>query len=101
MLNSKREGELIRLAAAKCTLGSSPDCTLRLQAAGVQPVHCLILRGPRQTIVRRWSDQTRLNDRPFADAPLKVGDRLAIGPFELEVMNGTAPSVPLPGAEAP
>ena len=88
--NTAREGQLIRLEAAKCTVGSAADCTLRLQAEGVQPVHCLILRGPHRTIVRRWSKHTRLNDQPFGDAPLNIGDHLAIGPLDFEVLEGAA-----------
>ena len=80
---------MIRLASTKCTIGSDVGCTLRLRAPGVDPLHCLILRGPRQTVIRRWSAATRLNDREFVDAPLNVGDRLGIGPLELEVVQGT------------
>ena len=84
--NTIHEGRLVRLSAGKCTIGSARDCTLRLRADGVAPTHCLILRGRRHTVVRRWAEDTRLNDRSFDDARLEVGDRLGIGPLELEVV---------------
>src|SRR5882672_5352172 len=71
-----QDQQIIHLAAAKCTIGSGPRCTLRLRADGVSPMHCLILRGAEQTIVRRWSADTRLNGRAFTDAPLVPGDLL-------------------------
>ena len=43
-----RDGQIVRLRAAKCTVGSGPQCTLRLRARGVGPLHCLIVRGPRR-----------------------------------------------------
>jgi hypothetical protein len=49
-------------------------------------LHCLILRGARGTVARCWSGGTRLNGERFADARLSAGDRLAIGPIELEVI---------------
>jgi hypothetical protein len=83
---SSRDGQLIRLRSDKCTIGSAPRCTLRLRSRFVGPLHCLILRGPGGTIVRRWSDDTRLNGRTFQDVGLKPGDRLGIGNVELEVV---------------
>jgi hypothetical protein len=86
------EGQIVRLKSAKCTIGSGHNCTLRLRACGVAPVHCLLLRGRKGTVARCWSADTRLNDRSFTDALLSSGDRLSIGPIELEVMGlGAAP----------
>jgi hypothetical protein len=88
--------KVIRTAAVKCTVGSAPSCTIRLPRAGVEPVHCVILRGNRQTLVRCWSEQTRLNGQRFTEAPLVLGDRLGVGPIELEVVSdNTSQSTPL------
>ncbi len=84
--NGLRDGQTVRLRSTKCTIGGGAACTLRLRARGVAPLHCLILRGPTSTIVRRWAPDTRLNDRAFTDSPLSPGDRLSIGPIELEVV---------------
>ena len=67
---------------------------MRLLARGVQPLHCLILRGRDATVVRRWGPDTRLNGQAFSDARLSPGDRLTIGPIELEVLQTTASTPP-------
>jgi len=85
--NSAHRGQTVRLKSSKCTIGSGPGCTLRLCTQGVAPLHCLIVRGPAATVVRRWSADTRLNAQSFADAALRTGDRLSIGPVELEVLS--------------
>jgi predicted lipid-binding transport protein (Tim44 family) len=96
---SSRDGQIVRLRSRKCTVGSGPRCTLRLDARGVRPLHCLIIRGEKATVIRRWSGDTRLNGRTFADAELSPGDRLGIGPIELEVLDCTerfdVPPIPL------
>ena len=86
-----RRGQIVRLRAQKCTIGSSRNCTLRLAARGVQPVHCLIVRGQTATVIRCWAADTRINGRSFTDANLNVGDRLTIGPIEFEVLHTASP----------
>jgi hypothetical protein len=86
IIGSSHDGQIVRLAAAKCTIGSAVGCTLRLRAGGVRSVHCLILRGSTGTVARSWAPNTRLNGQPFRDAPLVPGDRLSIGPIELAVL---------------
>ena len=83
-----QDGRLVRLNGVKCSIGSDSQCTLRLRAAGVSPFHCLIVRGPERTIVRRWSEDTRLNGEPFTAAMLHVGDHLTVGSVEFEVVDG-------------
>lgn len=92
MTNGPQAGRIVRLSAAKCSIGSSPDCTLRLRGAGIEPVHCMIVRGARQTVVRRWSHDTRVNDRHFDDVGLRDGDRLAVGPIEFQVVKVPGPA---------
>ena len=87
---TRRNGQEVRLAGSRCTVGSAPGSTLRLVAAGVGPRHCLLLRGARGTIVRRLGADTRLNGRAFDDAPLVNGDVLGIGPLEFEVVSAAA-----------
>lgn len=102
---TSRHGQIVRLQSEKCTLGSGPSCTLRLRARGVGPLHCLIVRGPSATVVRRWHPDTRLNGHAFNEALLSPGDRLSVGPLEFEVLEAllasessdarsTAPSEP-------
>lgn len=84
--NGQQAGAVFPIDVQKCTLGADDGCTLRLDHAGVRPLHCLILRGAAETVVRRWSPDTRLNGRDFTDAPLRTGDRLSLGPLDLEVV---------------
>ena len=82
----QRDGQVIRVNVSKCTIGSAPDATLRLVCPGVQPIHCLILRGSGGTAIRRMSPDTFLNRQPFTDARLQPGDCLRVGPIEFEVL---------------
>src|SRR5688500_4214631 len=85
-----QNGRLVRLRGANCTVGSDNQCTLRLRAAGVSPLHCLILRGNDRTIVRSLSGVTRINGQDISEANLELGDRLMIGTIEFEVVDGLA-----------
>ncbi|MCE9603911.1 MAG: FHA domain-containing protein [Planctomycetia bacterium] len=85
-------GRTIRLSSPKCTIGSAPNCTLRLRGKGIEPVHCVVLHGSRQTVVRRWASDTFINDHRFEDQTLRAGDRLAIGALEFQVVS-------LPGSQ--
>lgn len=97
---TSRHGQIIRLRSEKCTLGASANCTLRLRARGVRPVHCLIVRGRAASVVRCWHPDTRLNGRAFSEAILAPGDRLGVGPIEFEVLGGLRLEDP-PGQAAP
>ena len=91
---SARDGQLVRLQSPKCTIGSGPNCTLRLRADNIGAVHCLILRGPSRTLVRRWLPDTRLNGRNFSESVLQAGDRLSIGAIDLEVVETAQAGLP-------
>ena len=91
---TERDGQLVRLQSPKCMIGSGPNCTLRLRADSVDPAHCMVVRGPDRTIVRRWSADTRLNGRAFSESPTQAGDRLSIGRLELEVVETGQPETP-------
>lgn len=75
----------IVLSAGEITLGSASDCAVRLDVAGVQPLHC-VLQNTRQRIsVRALDHRTWHNNLPITEGWLKSGDRLAIGPVEFRV----------------
>ncbi len=101
VLGSSRDGQLLRVRSNKCTIGARNDCTIRLRARGVRPMHCLIVRGGSHTLVRRWDSDTRLNGQGFSSAFLKIGDRLSIGPVELEVVTSGSPSADDSGDSEP
>lgn len=85
-LRLQADGQLLELPLGKTTIGSSPRCNLRIPQPGVQPLHCLIVRGPEGLSVRRWAADSQLNGLPFDDAPLSAGDRLVLGGVELELV---------------
>jgi hypothetical protein len=87
----EHNGRTIRITSSKCTVGSARGCTFRLQAAGVRPVHCWILRGARTTLLQAWSADVQLNGAAVREAALRPGDRLQIGPIEFEVLTGSPP----------
>ncbi|MBU4271540.1 MAG: hypothetical protein KKA28_06730 [Planctomycetes bacterium] len=90
-----RDGRIVRLKSHKCTIGAGKHCSLRLRAPGVAPLHCLVVRGRAGAVVRRWAADTLLNHQAFDDAPLSPGDRLSVGPVELEVLGvGADPQQP-------
>ncbi|MGI8982297.1 MAG: FHA domain-containing protein [Pirellulaceae bacterium] len=82
----EHHGRILRIVAAKCSIGSAPGCTLRLRRSDIEPLHCLILSGRNGTIIRRNSPRTYLNGGPFEDAVLHAGDMLRVGSIELEVV---------------
>ena len=85
-LRVRSDGQLLEVPLGKTMVGSSPRCNLRLQQPGIQPVHCLIVRGDDGLSVRRWASDTQLNGLAFDEAPLKSGDCLALGGVELELV---------------
>src|SRR4051812_7655595 len=42
-LRMRPDGQLLELPEGKTTIGSSPRCNVRIEQAGVQPLHCLIV----------------------------------------------------------
>jgi hypothetical protein len=88
-------GQIISVQSTKITIGSSRQCTVRLRSPYVAPVHCLILRGPKQCVVRRWTGNTCLNNATFEDSPLRPGDHLTVGPIELEILGDETSAEPI------
>lgn len=81
----EHHGRSVRIAAAKCTIGSAAGCTLRLRRSDIDPLHCMILTGRNGTVVRRNSPRTYLNGGAFEDSLLQAGDVLRLGSLELVV----------------
>ena len=78
--------QLFRVTARRCTIGTDETCNLRVRGPGTRPVHCLIVRGEEQTVIRRWSPDTLLNGQEFSDAVVSIGDRFQVGNTEIEVL---------------
>ena len=94
------------LVGDKLTIGSSPRCQVRLPAADVRPLQCLIALESQAATATRWAAGVLLNGREFTKAPLTNGDRLSIGPWVIELEGlastvGTAALVSEAVGEAP
>jgi len=83
---TERDGQIIRVHAPKCLIGSSADCQLRLIAADVQPKHCVVYRGVGGMLVKSWTRDTRVNGDTISEAWLRIGDRLSLGSLSFEVL---------------
>ncbi len=98
---TERDGQIIRVHAPKCLVGSDAGCQLRLIAADVQPKHCVIYRGQGGMIVKSWTRDTRINGNTISEAWLRIGDRLSLGSLSFEILEdeqAASPNVtqPLP-----
>jgi hypothetical protein len=90
VLGPGKPGRVVNIRSPKCTIGSGTGCTLRLRAAGIDSLHCWVLRGTAGTVIRRLNGAATLNGTHFDEALLSVGDRLSIGPVHLEVIDCNA-----------
>ncbi len=91
-----RDGQVIRINASKCSIGSSEQASFRLVCKGVHPVHCTILRGLGGTVVKRISADTFINGDTFEEAMLNDGDVLTIGPLRFRVLSELGTAIPTP-----
>lgn len=83
-------------------IGRSPGCDLRLNADGVNPLHCLIAHGPTGLVVRDLDSEhgTTVNGARVTHTPLCDGDLLAVGPFQFRVkLPASAKARPAAGPE--
>ncbi|PQO28361.1 FHA domain-containing protein [Blastopirellula marina] len=95
---TERDGQIIRVHASKCLVGSAADCQLRLIAADVLPKHCVIYRGESGMVVKSWTRDTRINGSTISEAWLRIGDHLSLGSLSFEVLDdqpSAEPSQPL------
>ncbi len=88
---TERHGQEVRISGPNCTIGSAPECTLRLRAPGVQPLHCRIIQSLGTARIESLAETTWLNCETFDTARLEPGDRLKIGPIQFLILAvGTA-----------
>lgn len=81
--------EVFRFDAGEVVVGRRPDCALRLGDGSVSAVHLrFVRRGEGYAVIDPGSTHgTRLGDRPLAPGqpqPVRDGDVLGVGPYELE-----------------
>jgi pSer/pThr/pTyr-binding forkhead associated (FHA) protein len=88
VVGGKNPGQQIPVRGAKFFVGRAEDCHLRPQSALVSRRHCAILAEEGLVTVRDFGSKngTFVNgERVKTERELKAGDRLKIGPLELEV----------------
>ena len=93
------------LASKKVILGRRPDCDLRIPTRDVSRRHCEIGPGEKRSelVVRDLgsSNGTFVNDKRVAEAKLKPGDRLTVGPVTFVVRINGEPAEIKPQDVAP
>jgi chromosome segregation ATPase len=101
--NGRQKGARVPLRLPVTVIGSGPGCDVRLTAAGVGPVHCVVVVTPAGPAVRSlFPGATRVNGRPTAAALLSHDDELAVGPCVFRLgwnAEPTAPPADAPAAE--
>ena len=86
-LRLRRGGRVERtvpLSDGKFTIGSSARCHVQLPAAEAQPLHCLLSLEHGAAVATRWAAGVLVNGREFSKQTLTAGDRLSIGPWDIE-----------------
>jgi pSer/pThr/pTyr-binding forkhead associated (FHA) protein len=85
------------LTAPLTLVGQSPGCEVRLHGRQVAPLHCAIIHGPDGFSLRDLGslDGTFLNNEQVLQSPLKHGDVIRVGLFELR-LEVPCPDEPLP-----
>jgi chromosome segregation ATPase len=94
----------IVLEQGQMTLGSGADCDIRIDVQGICERHCTIRRTRNSVFVTALDRHTWHNDMPvLAEALLRKGDRLALGPVEFRIRTAEPwdllPEVQLPEIE--
>src|SRR5262245_49201529 len=76
----------------KCAIGSSPRCQVLLPANDARPLHCLVSLERGVASATRWAPGVLVNGGEFSKCTLANGDKLSIGPWELELCGLAASS---------
>jgi len=96
------ETRLFPLTGGRVRLGRGGDNDIVLTDVSVSRNHAEIRRGPDGWHIHdlRSTNGVEVNRVPVRSAPLRPGDRITVGVFELEVESVTPPPPPLPAAVA-
>lgn len=80
----------LEMPTDKATLGAGVGCAVPIRYPGVGPLHCVLFPVANGWRVRRWSSETLLNGGVFTEAAIEIGDRLQLGPVEVEFVDDEA-----------
>ena len=72
---------LVLLGSGKHFIGTRSDCSVRVEAEGVQPRHAMILIGEHTILLKALDPKTWVNDSATTETKLRPGDRISIGPI--------------------
>ncbi len=87
MQTGRHQGARRPLADPLTFLGRAPGCDVRVNVEGVNPLHCLIARGPAGLVLRDLDTEhgTLVNGQPVTTCTLREGDLIAVGAFQFRV----------------
>lgn len=71
------------LSPGRLSIGSSPRCTIRVAAPGVQPLHCTLQVDEQGAQCTSWGADVLLNGETFRSTSLETGDILQLGAVRL------------------
>lgn len=91
--NGRQAGARRPLGAVTTFIGRAPNCDVRLNVDGVEPLHCLLVVGAGAVHLRDLNSAkgTFVNGDRVENAPLRNGDLLKVGPFQFRVELATVP----------
>lgn len=92
--NGRLRGESRPLHQPLTLVGRAAGCDVRLNAAGVHPLHCAVVHGPSGVLLRELqaSNATRVNGKASGTCTLADGDLVTIGPFTFQVRINQLPT---------
>src|SRR5437868_7147440 len=91
--NGRLSGTRKPLGSALTLLGRAEGCDVRLNVAGVLPVHCALIRGPGGLVLRSMHGAvTQVNGDTVTEGALHDGDLLAVGPFQFRIALAPEPT---------
>jgi chromosome segregation ATPase len=85
--NGRLAGTRRPLTVPLTLVGQAAGCDVRLNVAGVQPVHCALALGPAGWLLRELpgGGPILINGQPAGSGPLQDGDVLTVGPFQFQI----------------
>jgi hypothetical protein len=85
-------------------VGCAAGCDVRLDVDGIQPLHCLLVSGPRGLLVRdlETAQGTFVNGERVTVCPVQDGDVLSLGALQVRLIFAAAEPAATPGvSDAP
>ena len=103
VLSGRAKGTAFVLTKPQVNAGRESDNAICLKGKRVSRYHAVLVRNNGEYTLRDVSPHigTLLNGRRTKEAPLKLGDRIRIGEFEMSYEAATAPANSAPSATTP